>query len=281
MPEGDTLFRIASRLRPALEGRVIVAALSHEFPTLPAIDASSLVGHVVERVEAQGKHLFLTFDNQRVVHSHLGMNGSWHLYPIGEPWHKPSRLAGIALRTATHEVVNFSPKLLRLTTTAVLRRDPYLKRLGPDMMLTESDLGEVIARMLVYHAVPIGEAVMNQTIACGIGNIYKSETLFLARINPWTTVGELAHAQLHRYLDDARELMRMNRHSGDRTTRFASDGQKMWVYSRAGKPCFVCGTRIAVRRQGDAGRTTFWCATCQPRIGPLNRGPQEPSSLTP
>src|SRR5690606_26246052 len=211
----------------------------------------------------------------------LGMNGSWHLYPIGEPWRKPPRLAGVALRTETHEAVNFNPKLLKLTTTAALRRDPYLKRLGPDLMLTESDLGEVIERMLVYHAAPIGEAVMNQTIACGIGNIYKSETLFLAKINPWTLVGELSHAELHRYLADARELMRLNRHSGDRTTRFASDGQKMWVYSRAGKPCFVCGTRIAVRRQGDAGRTTFWCAHCQPRNAHGNRDCQEPSSLTP
>jgi endonuclease VIII len=281
MPEGDTLFRIASRLRPALEGRAIVAALSHSFPNLAAIDAESLVGNVLERVEARGKHLLLTFDDQRVIHSHLGMNGSWHLYPIGEPWRKPPHLAGVALRTETHEAVNFNPKLLRLTTTAAIHRDPYLRRLGPDMMLEESDLAEVIARMLVYHASPIGEAVMNQTIACGIGNIYKSETLFLAKINPWTTVGELSHAELHRYLADARQLMRLNRHNGQRTTRFAGDGKRMWVYGRAGQPCFVCGTRVGVRRQGDAGRTTYWCAACQlPKEG-SDEGTQIPSSFTP
>ena len=277
MPEGDTLYRIASRLRPALEGRTIVAALSHEFPNLAAIDAQSLVGHVIERVEAHGKHLLLTFDDQRVVHSHLGMNGSWHLYPIGEPWRKPARLAGVALRTESHEAVNFNPKLLQLTTTERLRRDSYLRRLGPDMMLLESELEEVIRRMAGHQQVPIGEVVMNQTIACGIGNIYKSETLFLSRINPWTTVGELTRSELHRYLSDARELMRLNRHNGQRTTRFSVDGQRMWVYGRAGAPCFLCGTRIAIRRQGDAGRTTYWCATCQPR----QRNVQDPSSLTP
>jgi endonuclease-8 len=264
MPEGDTLYRIATRLRPALEGERVEAALSREFPTVPAIDAASLVGRVITSVEARGKHLLVSFDDDRILHSHLGMNGSWHLYPMGEPWRKPPRLAGVALRTAAHEAVNFNPKSLRLVSRRTLDRDPYLQRLGPDLMLPESDLDAILPRMLVYHAWPIGEAVMNQTIACGIGNIYKSETLFLAKINPWTLVGQIPEQQLRQYLSDARKLMRLNRHSGNRTTRFAGDGQKFWVYGRPGKPCFKCGTLIAVRRQGDAGRTTFWCATCQP-----------------
>lgn len=264
MPEGDTLYRIASRLRPALEGKRIEAALSHEFPTIPAVDAPSLVGRTIISVEARGKHLFVWFDDHRVLHSHLGMNGSWHLYPVGEPWRKPPRLAGVALRTQCHEAVNFNPKSLRLVTKVTLERDPYLRRIGPDLMLAETDIDAILPRMMLYRASPIGEAVMNQTIACGIGNIYKSETLFLSNINPWTLVGEIPPDELRDYLMGARRLMRLNRHSGDRATRFAGDGQNFWVYGRPGKPCFKCGTLIAVKRQGEAGRTTFWCARCQP-----------------
>ena len=104
---------------------------------------------------------------------------------------------------------------------------------------------------------------MNQTIAAGIGNIYKSESLFHARLDPWSLVGELDDQQLLDYFALTQKLMRRNRHGGERTTRFATDGPRLWVYERSGEACLVCGEVIQIRRQGEQGRTTFWCRACQ------------------
>lgn len=265
MPEGDTLYRVAAAIRPVLEGRRIDAASSSDRTTVDPIDAESLVGVAVTEVAARGKHLMVSMDDGRVVHLHLGMTGSVHVYPLGEPWRKKPSSAALALSTDTHVVVCFSPKLLELVSVTHLRRNRYLQRLGPDLMRHDSDLQAALSRMRVHNAAPIGEAVMNQTIVAGIGNVYKSETLFIARINPWTLVGELSDERLLNYLSEARRLMRLNRGPGRRVTRFRDGGQRHWVYGRTGQPCYVCGARIAVRRQGDTGRTTFWCATCQSR----------------
>jgi endonuclease-8 len=264
MPEGDTLYRIAEAVRPVLEGRRIESASSSDRTTVEPIDAPSLVGAVITSVEARGKHLLLATDDGRALHAHLGMTGSVHVYPLGEPWRKKPSSAAIALSTDSHTVVCFSPKQLELVTATRLRRNAHLQRLGPDLMRHDSDLVAALARLRVHNAAPIGEAVMNQTIAAGIGNVYKSETLFLARINPWTRVGELSDERLLHYLGEARRLMRLNRGPGRRVTRFRDDGKRHWVYGRRGEPCFECGAPITLRRQGDAGRTTYWCARCQP-----------------
>ncbi|MEN0110312.1 MAG: DNA-formamidopyrimidine glycosylase family protein [Planctomycetota bacterium] len=264
MPEGDTLYRVAANLRPVLAGRFVREATASDRTTVEPIDAASLVGHRVVEVSARGKHLAIATDDRRVVHSHLGMTGSWHVYPLGEDWRKPASRAALMLRTDAHAVVCFSPKELRLLSVQRLRRDEHLRRLGPDLMLADSDLHAALARMRVHDAAPIGEAVMNQTIAAGIGNVYKSETLFLARINPWTRVGELSDERLLRYLADTRRLMRRNRGGGPRVTRFRHGGKRHWVYGRRGEPCYECGGVITLRRQGDQGRTTYWCAACQP-----------------
>lgn len=264
MPEGDTLYRAAAGIRPVLEGQRVEAASSSDRTTVAPIDAASLVGRVVTSVAAKGKHLMIDTDDGRVVHSHLGMTGSWHVYPSGEAWRKPASQAALALHTRHHAVVCFSPKRLELVTVTHLRRNDYAQQLGPDLMRADSDLDAALQRMRIYHLAPIGEAVMNQTIVAGIGNVYKSETLFLARLNPWTRVGDLPDGVLLEYLADTRRLMRMNRGPGRRVTRFRADGKRHWVYGRGGEPCHECGGTITLRRQGDAGRTTYWCAACQP-----------------
>lgn len=263
MPEGDTLYRIAARLRPILAGEIIMAAQANPPRSGAMIDAASLVGKQVKLVEATGKHLLITFDDQQVLHSHLGMTGSWHIYTLGQPWQKPFTRAGVVLTTRAHEAVNFSPKLLELVNEDVIARNEYLQRLGPDMMLAESDLLDVVSRMRRFESLPIGEAVMNQTLASGIGNIYKSESLFLAKINPWAAIGSLDDLRLLGYLQRTKKLMRRNRHGGERTTRFATDGPRLWVYGREGQRCLICGEFIRLRRQGEQGRTTFWCPSCQ------------------
>ncbi|MEM6330920.1 MAG: DNA-formamidopyrimidine glycosylase family protein [Planctomycetota bacterium] len=263
MPEGDTLYRIAHRLRPVLAGQTIAAASAWRPRRGPAIDAASLVGRGVESVEAVGKHLLIAFDDQRVLHSHLGMTGSWHAYPVAAAWKKPPGRAAIVLTTATHSVVNFSPKQLELVSSSRLRGASHLRRLGPDLMLPGVDLGAVLKRLRVHNAAPIGEAVMNQTIAAGIGNVYKSESLFLAKLNPWRRVGSIDDRTLLAYLQATHELMRQNRGAGMRTTRLGS-GPRKWVYGRRGDACLVCSEVIQMRRQGDQGRSTYWCPRCQP-----------------
>ncbi|MEO1497985.1 MAG: DNA-formamidopyrimidine glycosylase family protein [Planctomycetota bacterium] len=269
MPEGDTLYRVAANLRPVLHGQTLVDALgsqelSEGHSTVEPIDAASLVGRRIIDVRARGKHLMIATDDSRVIHSHLGMTGSWHVYPLGEPWRKSERRAGLALFTREHAAVLFSPKELSLVSATRMRRDDYVNRLGPDLMRPADPLAAILPRLRVHNAAPIGEAVMNQTIAAGIGNVYKSETLFLACINPWTRVGELSDEVLMQYLKNARRLMWINRGNGPRVTRFENDGRRHWVYGRRGEPCFKCGGVITLRRQGDAGRTTYWCQACQP-----------------
>ncbi|MEN1681799.1 MAG: DNA-formamidopyrimidine glycosylase family protein [Planctomycetota bacterium] len=267
MPEGDTLYRIANQLRPVLAGQIITAAEAWRPRSGPAIDAPSLVGRRVESVEAVGKHLMIAFDDRRVLHSHLGMTGSWHTYLVGEDWRKPAHRAGIWLATATHVVVNFSPKLLELKSAAELRGDRYLRRLGPDLMLPTVNPADALPRLRRHNAAPIGEAVMNQTLVAGIGNVYKSETLFLTKLDPWRAVASIGDEALLAYLQMTHKLMRRNRGSGWRTTRFAATGPRLWVYGRRGDACLVCGGVIHMRRQGDAARSTYWCPACQPAAG--------------
>ncbi|QDT70064.1 Endonuclease 8 1 [Planctomycetes bacterium MalM25] len=264
MPEGDTLYKAAAAVGPVLRGRPILRASSSDRTTVDPIDAPSLVGRTVTEVAARGKHLMISLDDDRVVHSHLGMTGAWHAYPQGEAWRKPASQAALALETEHHAVVCFSPKLLELVSVLSLRRNDYLRRLGPDLMRPDSDLNVALARLRTHPLAPIGEAVMNQTLVAGIGNVYKSETLFVARINPWTRVGDLSDERLLGYLEATRRLMRRNRGRGRRVTRQNGAGGRHWVYGRRGEPCSECGEPIRLRRQGDAGRSTYWCASCQP-----------------
>jgi endonuclease-8 len=229
----------------------------------PKLDAASLVGGCVTAIESRGKHLLMHFDDQRCLHSHLGMTGSWHVYAVGQTWRKPASRAAIAVYLNTTVCVCFSPKMLELLSPAGLRRHRLLSRLGPDLLAGQPDMAEILPRLRAHNPTPIGEAVMNQSIMCGIGNVYKSETLFLCRLDPFVRVGQLVDSDLVRVMDTARSLMMKNLRGYPRRTRHASDGNRLWVYGRHDKPCFVCGQIIRMRRQGDLGRSTYWCPTCQ------------------
>jgi endonuclease VIII len=260
MPEGDTIHRTAIALRPWLVGQVVRAASGWD----DWIDSQSLAGHTIRSIEARGKHLLLHVDDGRVVHGHSGMTGSWHIYPLGETWQKPERRAALVLATDRLNVVFFNPKTLELLSPAQFRRHTYLARLGPDLLADQIELGEVARRFRRENHKPIGEAVMNQTLCCGIGNVYKSELLFLENIDPFAPVATLGDTALQDLLELARELMQFNLQGSKRTTRFEGDGGKLWVYGRRGESCYLCGATIRLRRQGDLGRTTYWCPECQP-----------------
>ncbi|MCH5373990.1 MAG: formamidopyrimidine DNA glycosylase, partial [Planctomycetes bacterium] len=166
--------------------------------------------------------------------------------------------------------VCFFPKTLELLSETRLRRHPYLSRLGPDLLAETSDDDEILRRFRLHQRRAIGEAVMDQTIVCGIGNVYKSEVLFLCHLDPFLPVHHFSDDQLRGLIHRSRQLMSKNLQGYPRRTRFGLDGNRVWVYGRAGKPCLVCGARIQIRRQGDLGRTTYWCPTCQACNRPTN-----------
>ena len=260
MPEGDTIYRTAARLRCVLDGQQVQSATSPQ----AALDVGQLAGRRVLATEARGKHLLIHLADNQVIHSHLGMTGSWHIYQHGQPWRKPDRQAALVLDLGAVLCVCFNPKTLQLLSETGLRRHPHLSRLGPDLLGAQFDSETALARFRACPSLPIGQALMNQTIVCGVGNVYKSEVLFLRRLNPFLRIDQLTDDQLRELMREARHLMRRNLIGDPRRTRFGHDGQRVWVYSRRGQPCLVCGRSIRMRRQGDLGRTTYWCPDCQP-----------------
>ncbi len=265
MPEGDTIFRTAVQLRKVLDGETIVDASGR----WEVEDAASLIGRRMEGIESRGKHLLMHFDDERVVHSHMGMTGSWHIYRPKEAWQKSERAAALTLRTDRFCVVCFSPKLIELITTQRLRRNEYLNRLGPDLLGPRPNDRELLTRFRSQNPVPIGQVVMNQTVVCGIGNVYKSEVLFLERIHPLTPVAVLSDQQILAIVKRSIDLMRRNLEGYPRRTRF-SPGGNAWVYGRMGSECFKCGVAIEMLRQGDLARSTYFCPQCQAGDAELN-----------
>jgi len=212
-----------------------------------------LDGETLERVGARGKHLLLDFGDL-TLHSHLGMSGSWHVYDRGAAWRKPPSAAWAVLRGTEAEAVEFGGPTLRVLGADTLRLDPVLSRLGPDVLSPAFDPAAVAASLRADPERGIGDALLDQRLVAGIGNIFKSEACFAVKQDPWQSVGELSEEQLRRVAGAAHELMRDAADNGrhDRA-----------VYRRAGRPCPSCGTPIRSRGQGEANRTTYWCPVCQ------------------
>lgn len=271
MPEGDTLFRVAETLRAALLGERLTGFSS----PLPALREADLVGKYVAKVETRGKNLLIAFDDGRTLHTHLRMEGSWHLYARGRPWRRAKSGARVVLETERHVAVCFLAPVVRLLSPAMLRRDRALSSLGPDLLSPDFDAQAAISGLKKLHSTPIGEALLDQRTVSGIGNEYKSELLFLHGIDPLAPVSRVTDAELGAVLESARELMHKNVAKlsavgaprfriGPRRTRFASGGARTWVYGRAGEACFRCGARIELRHQGLSRRSTYSCPRCQP-----------------
>jgi len=259
VPEGDTLHRVAIQISSQICGKQILAARANAELTR----APELAGHRLQSAEARGKHLLLTVDNGITVHSHLGMTGSWHIYPRGERWRKPPQRAALALRFDSHDLVCFSPKLIKLETGAEIRRNSMLNRLGPDLLADSFDEVAALMRLRRRSQLPVGEALMNQQLVAGIGNVYKSEILFMNRLNPFRPVADLDDAILLKCLHSSRRYMRRNLEGLRRKFRGTTHGDRLWVYRRRGLGCLECATPIEMRRQGEAARSTYYCPTCQ------------------
>jgi endonuclease-8 len=193
------------------------------------------------------------------------MHGSWHLYRCGEPWQRSHRLARVVLETNRLVAVCFgAPTVRLLASPGQLARDPHLSTLGPDILAAEFERDRALANLRALPQLELGDALLHQRAVAGIGNVYKSETLFVCRLNPFARVDAVDDAALIRVLDESRAaIVRHATSSLPRQTRRRLTGPRVWVYRRAGEPCLVCGATVAMRRQGASSRSTYYCPSCQ------------------
>lgn len=266
MPEGDTIFRTAETLRRVLAGKQIVRFTSWT-PGINRWDEEDLKDATIAKVEPRGKNLLIHFSNDLILHTHLRMRGSWHVYRPGEKWLKSVRAARVSIEVPDFVAVCFHAPIVRLLRTADLEADRRFRRLGPDPLQQENlDVPAIRESMRSGRGDwLIGDALLSQSVIAGIGNVYKCETLFVESVNPFKKVEELEDPVLERLINTAVALMRRNLGGGGwrRTTRVALQGPTLWVYSRSGKPCLKCGTRIKSVIQGRNSRITYYCPSCQ------------------
>jgi endonuclease-8 len=270
VPEGDTIHRTARSLHQALAGRTVTR---FEAPRLA--HAPFPVGTVVVGVEARGKHCLVHFGDGRSLHTHMRMTGSWHLYRPGERWRKKPAAARVVLEVAPEGdrtgwvAVCFAAPVVELVTSDEGGRPAGpTAHLGPDLVRPGADLDAAVDRL---GATPpdreIGDALLDQRIANGVGNVYKCEVLFICGIDPFTPVGDVEEGQRRALLETAHRLLLANLEG---TARITVEGG-LAVYGRRGRPCRRCGTAVAWRPQGPQARGTYWCPTCQP--GPAGPDP--------
>jgi endonuclease-8 len=253
MPEGDTLFQTASRLRPELVGAELRRV---ELRGIRGMDRLR-VGDRVTSVESRGKYLEIEVERGFVLRTHLRMTGSWHLYRPGERWRRARHLARAVLETDDSVAVCFAAPVVEVGRVGDCRLD----HLGPDLCRPEVDLDEIVERveLLAEPGTEIADVLLDQRVAAGIGNVYKSEALFACRVDPFTPVADIGAGDRRRLFDTAARQLRANLEPGQRTT--VPGG--LAVYGRTRKPCLACGTPIAARDQGPQGRRTYWCPRCQ------------------
>lgn len=257
MPEGDTIHTLAARLRPALEGA-----------TVTRFEAPRLVGPIrprpgmrIESVGAHGKHLLIRFERDLVLEVHLGMVGSWQLARPGERLRKPAHLVRARVGVEGWDAVFFTAPTVRVFVDRDGRATP-IAHLGPDLAEADVDIDEAVTRMDTIPAAgtTIAEVLLDQRVAAGIGNVFKSEVLWACAVNPFAPVSSVDVATRRHLLEVAARQIRANVRPGPRQT--VPGG--VAVYGRSRRPCRRCATPIRMRRHGEQARSTYWCPTCQP-----------------
>jgi endonuclease-8 len=279
MPEGDTILRTARTLHRALAGRV-VTRFESVYPKLTRVDADApLSGRTIERVEARGKHVLMWFsgrlkaapttDGSLILRTHMRMNGSWHIYRPGERWQRPRHEMRIVIETDVIHAIAFNVPVAELAPASEIEHGPALGTLGPDVLSDDFDASEAVRRISDRADMSIADALLDQSAVAGIGNIYKCEALFAARVHPFTPVSSLDATTIARVVETAAKMMRANvaEHpahvsTARRTTGRADPRARFWVYGRRGQPCRRCGTTIERDARTDA-RVTYWCPRCQ------------------
>ena len=247
MPEGDSLHRAARRLQ-VLVGQRLEAESPHPRAQATRV-AEAIDGRVLEAVDAVGKNLLLRFDGDVVVRSHLRMSGRWRVDPrgtqrVGLPW--------LVLRGEAVEGVLWNGPVLALDARPI-------RRLGQDLLAPELDVPAAVARLRSAGELWLGEALQQQRLVAGIGNMWMAEALWTIQVSPWQRVAGVDDETLARAVETARTLLQDSLRTG-------RPGRQ--VYRRAGRPCLRCGTIVRSRGQGDENRTAYWCPGCQAGGGP-------------
>ena len=280
MPEGDTIFRTARTLGRALVGKPVTAFRS-TYPLLTRFnDDTPLAGQVIDKVEARGKWLLITFSGGGILASHLLMNGRWHIYRHGERWQLARMHMRIVIENDEYQAVGFRVPVAEMHTARSLERSGKIPRAENDILSADFDtaagLERVMARLLARPDEDIGDLLLDQSVLAGIGNVFKSEICFVTGLNPFRKAATLTRDEAAAAINCAQRLLKANVlvDSGDtivtfrgqqrRTTHASDPSASLWVYGRNGEPCRRCGEPIRRRIQGADARVTFWCPRCQP-----------------
>jgi endonuclease VIII len=243
MPEGDAIHRAAQRLQ-VLVGQMLEVEAPHPRAAVKQL-APVLDGRRLDAVEAVGKNLLLRFDGGLVLRSHLRMKGRWRVLPrsadiFGQPW--------LVLRGDEYVGV--------LSGGSVLELDQGIaRRVGPDILAEPVDFDTMLRNFRAGDpSREVGDALLDQRLVAGIGNLWKAESLWAARVSPWSSLADLSDDALRAVLTQAHGLMR---------NRLDGLPARAWVYRRKGRPCPRCGTAIRSWPQGDGARMAYWCPDCQ------------------
>ncbi len=257
MPEGDTVYRTAKNLDAALHGAVVTRC-DIRVPKFATVDLS---GDIVHEVASRGKHVLMRIGDY-TVHSHLKMEGSWHLYRHGTGWRRPAHTARAVIETAEWVAVGYSLGVLEIVETD--DEESIVGYLGPDLLGPDWNADAALDRLTADPERPVGLALLDQSVMAGLGNVYRNELCFLRGIVPTRPVGEVADPA--RLVALAHSLIDANKDRVDRTTTGTLRGATDWVYGRAGRPCLRCRTTILEGRLGEnelQERETYWCPRCQ------------------
>lgn len=253
MPEGDNVHRHQDEFRPLLVGVAL------EKVWLRGLEQPALRGKKVLSVDARGKHLLIGLEGGWTIRVHLGIAGSWKRLPRGQL--SPSQTKWSHLTLATESVALVcKAKQAEILRSAFLREHRALAALGPDLCGEAPDLDEVVRRARASSHTTLADLLLDQKVAAGLGNVYKSELLFIHKLSPFVPPSSVDDATLRKVYEEGARLLRANVGPGPRVTR---PGGRHWVFGRARSPCFTCGATILVSYEGDSVRRTFYCPRCQ------------------
>ncbi|MCW2831649.1 MAG: glycosylase [Aeromicrobium sp.] len=259
MPEGDTVWRTAHRLHEALAGRTLIRT---DF-RVPAFATVDLSGEVVDEVVSHGKHLLIRTP-QHSIHSHLKMEGAWHVYRSGSDWRRPGHTARAVLENREWQTVGYSLGILEVMARS--DEGAAIDYLGPDLLGPGWDLDEAVARVSAVLDRPIFLALLDQRNLAGFGNEYVNELLFIMGLAPTRPVGEVP--DVSRVISRGQRMLDVNKSRVERSfTGSTRSGEDRWVYNRERARCRRCGTRLSSGKLGDrptTERDVFWCPHCQP-----------------
>ncbi|HTV07595.1 MAG TPA: DNA-formamidopyrimidine glycosylase family protein [Candidatus Aquilonibacter sp.] len=281
MPEGDTIYRAARTLNKALAGKVVTGFETSLAKLASVNDNTPVIGRAVERVEARGKWCLIFFSGDLILLTHMLMSGSWHIYRTGERWQAPRSAMRIAITCGDLQAVGFNIPVAEFHTGRSLQRSANVPKLGVDILggaySTDEGMNALRQYARSHPEAEVANALLNQRVLAGLGNVYKSEVAFAAGVHPFRQMHTLTDRELERLADIAGRFMKANVSDGKgdgivtyagnrRTTRAMDRSDRLWVYGRRGQDCRRCGATIEMRKQGTGARSTYWCPSCQPWV---------------